>query len=76
MTEAGGYFVENEDSKLRTFLLSDDADISIIDPYGSPDPVAGKSVVDLENMEYLSTSFFRLDVTDGVIKKISEMYMQ
>lgn len=67
------YVVVNDNTKLRTFLIADNIDISLIDYSGQIKSIAGKKISDLKNREK-SINICRISAKNGVVTKVEEIY--
>jgi len=67
------YIIVNDNQKLRTFLVSENVHITLIDYTDNIQFVPGKTINDLKNKD-TSLGICKIDVADGVVMKIEEIY--
>jgi len=67
------YVIENNEKILKTFLLADNVEITLLDLMDAK-PVSGKRLTDLEKMD-LTSIVVNITVKDEVITKIVQIFM-
>ena len=68
-----GYYIINDDTKLKTFIIADNIEITLLDIM-SGEPIKGKSINDLISRD-LSSLVAKITVFDDKITKLEQVFV-
>lgn len=68
-----GYYILNEDTQLKTFIVSDDIKISLLDIM-SGKTIAGKNIKDVLSSD-LSSLVAKITIVSGEIKELEQVFI-